>query len=377
MNTYYHSLYFAHALTLCGSGGEIAGLSRSIANAKVDLNPHQIDAALFALRSPFTNGAILADEVGLGKTVEAGIVLSQKWAERRRRILIVVPAMLRKQWQQELSDKFFIPSEVLDTQVTARLRKNGGGNPFDQKNKAVICSYNFAAARASSVAQVPWDMVVIDEAHRLRNVHRSRTRLQNNPAARKTMAHQITEAVGKAPKLLLTATPLQNSLLELFSLVSVIDPHVFGDAASFRDQFVNSTDELSRNVQLKQRIAPVCTRALRKQVTEYIPFTNRVPITQEFLPSAQEQNLYDSITTYLQRDVLYALPASQRTLMVLVMRKLLASSTFAIAGALDTLSRKLQGLLRDDDRARSKLAAQLDQALEEDFEELELSLIHI
>jgi len=347
MNTYYHSLYFAHALTLCGSGGEIAGLSRSIANAKVDLNPHQIDAALFALRSPFTNGAILADEVGLGKTVEAGIVLSQKWAERRRRILIVVPAMLRKQWQQELSDKFFIPSEVLDTQVTARLRKNGGGNPFDQKNKAVICSYNFAAARASSVAQVPWDMVVIDEAHRLRNVHRSRTRLQNNPAARKTMAHQITEAVGKAPKLLLTATPLQNSLLELFSLVSVIDPHVFGDAASFRDQFVNSTDELSRNVQLKQRIAPVCTRALRKQVTEYIPFTNRVPITQEFLPSAQEQNLYDSITTYLQRDVLYALPASQRQLITMVLRKLLASSTFAIARTLRSLAARLENL-RDD-----------------------------
>ena len=347
MSTAYHSQYWAHALTLRGSGGDIAALSRSIANARVDLNPHQIDAALFALRSPFTNGAILADEVGLGKTVEAGIVLSQKWAERRRRILIVVPAMLRKQWQQELSDKFFIPSEVLDTQVTSRLRKNGGGNPFDQKNKAVICSYNFAAARASSVAQVPWDMVVIDEAHRLRNVHRSRTRLQNNPASRKTMAHQIADAVGKAPKLLLTATPLQNSLLELFSLVSVIDPHVFGDAASFREQFVNSTDELSRNVQLKQRIAPVCTRALRKQVTEYIPFTNRVPITQEFLPSEQEQNLYDSITTYLQRDVLYALPASQRQLITMVLRKLLASSTFAIARTLRSLAARLENL-RDD-----------------------------
>jgi superfamily II DNA or RNA helicase len=347
MSTAYHSQYWAHALTLRGSGGDIAALSRSIANARVDLNPHQIDAALFALRSPFTNGAILADEVGLGKTVEAGICLSQKWAERRRRILIVVPAMLRKQWQQELSEKFFIPAEVLDTQVTARLRKNGGGNPFDQKNKAVICSYNFVAARASSVAQVPWDMVVIDEAHRLRNVHRSRTRLQNNPAARKTMAHQITEAVGKAPKLLLTATPLQNSLLELFSLVSVIDPHVFGDAASFREQFVNCNDEVSRNVQLKQRIAPVCTRALRKQVTEYIPFTNRVPITQEFLPSEQEQNLYDSITTYLQRDVLYALPASQRQLITMVLRKLLASSTFAIARTLRSLAARLENL-RDD-----------------------------
>jgi adenine-specific DNA-methyltransferase len=376
MNSTYHSQYWAHALTLRGSGGDIASLSRSIANARVDLNPHQIDAALFALRSPFTNGAILADEVGLGKTIEAGIVLAQKWAERRRRILIVVPAMLRKQWQQELSEKFFIPSEVLDAQVSKRLLSNGSGNPFDQDDKAVICSYNFAAAKASAVAQVPWDIVVIDEAHRLRNVHRSRTRLQNNPAAQKTMAHRITEAVGKAPKLLLTATPLQNTLLELFSLVSVIDPHVFGDVASFRDQFINHSDELSRNVQLKQRIAPVCTRALRKQVTEYIPFTNRVPITQEFLPTDQEQALYDDITTYLQRKVLYALPASQRQLITMVLRKLLASSTFAIARTLRRLSDRLENLrdhldLLDDEDLEGieDLADEYGEDAEEDDEQ--------
>jgi superfamily II DNA/RNA helicase len=344
MSTSYHSQYWAHALTLRGSGGDIAALSRSIANARVDLNPHQIDAALFALRSPFTNGAVLADEVGLGKTVEAGIVLSQKWAERRRRILIVVPAMLRKQWQQELNEKFFLLSEVLDSRVFNRFRKDGRSNPFDHKNKIVICSYNFAAAKVSEVSRIPWDMVVIDEAHRLRNVHRSRTRLANNPAARKTMAHRITDAIGKAPKLLLTATPLQNSLLELFSLVSVIDTHAFGDVASFREQFINNADEVARNLQLKQRIAPICTRTLRKQVTEYIPFTNRLPITQEFLPTDEEQALYNEITAYLQRTVLYALPASQRQLITMVLRKLLASSTFAIARTLRRLADRLEHL---------------------------------
>ena len=355
MNTPYHSQYWAHALTLRGSGGDIAALSRSIANARVDLNPHQIDAALFALRSPFMNGAVLADEVGLGKTVEAGIVLSQKWAERRRRILIVVPAMLRTQWQQELSEKFFLPSEVLDSRVFTRLRKEGAPNPFDQKDKAVICSYNFASAKATELSEIPWDMVVVDEAHRLRNIQRSRTRLQHNPAARKTMAHRIADAVGKAPKLLLTATPLQNSLLELFSLISVIDAHVFGDAASFREQFINNPDEVVRNLQLKQRIAPLCTRALRKQVTEYIPFTNRMAITQEFLPTEDEQTLYDDITAYLQRDILYALPASQRQLITMVLRKLLASSTFAIARTLRRLADRLEnmrdelGLLDDED----------------------------
>ena len=347
MTTPFHSKYWAAELTIRSATGSIESLSRSIAGARVDLNPHQVDAALFAMRSPLSKGVILADEVGLGKTIEAGIVLSQKWAERRRHLLIIVPAMLRKQWQQELNDKFFIPSEVLDSQVTGRLRRDGNTNPFNQIDKAVICSYNFAAAEAAAIAQVPWDLVVIDEAHRLRNVYRSRTRLENNPAATKTIAHRITEAIGNAQKLLLTATPLQNSLSELFSLAGVIDPYVFGDITSFREQFINSTDEVTRNVQLKQRIAPICARSLRKQVAEYIPFTNRVPIMQEFLPTNEEQALYDDITTYLQRDILYALPASQRQLITMVLRKLLASSTFAIARTLRRLADRLESFQKN------------------------------
>jgi SNF2 family DNA or RNA helicase len=92
-------------------------LAASLADAQVDLNPHQVEAALFAFRSPLSKGAILADEVGLGKTIEAGILLSQRWAERKRRILIIVPASLRKQWHQELSDKFFLPSVLLETKT--------------------------------------------------------------------------------------------------------------------------------------------------------------------------------------------------------------------------------------------------------------------
>ena len=85
MSTPCHSQYWAHALTLKGPAGSLEGLSRSIANARVDLDPHQVDAALFAVRSPLSKGVILADEVGLGKTIEAGIVPAQRWAERPRR----------------------------------------------------------------------------------------------------------------------------------------------------------------------------------------------------------------------------------------------------------------------------------------------------
>jgi len=113
--TDYHAKYFAHELTRRYPSDSLQKLAASLSDAQVDLNPHQVEAALFAFRSPLSKGAILADEVGLGKTIEAGIVISQKWAERKRRILIIVPSSLRKQWNQELIDKFFLPSIILET----------------------------------------------------------------------------------------------------------------------------------------------------------------------------------------------------------------------------------------------------------------------
>ena len=335
--TPYHCQYWAHLLTLKGAGGSIENLTRSISNARVDLNPHQVDAALFALRSPLSKGSILADEVGLGKTIEAGIVLAQRWAERKRRILLILPATLRKQWQQELDEKFYLPSVVLDGALFNRMRKQGNANPFMQNDKIVICSYHFVSAKADSVQGVPWDLVVVDEAHRLRNVFKPQSK----------MARKIADSIGPAHKLLLTATPLQNSLMELYGLVSVIDEHIFGDAASFRDQFVRAGSEAERNHGLRSRLNPVCIRTLRKQVVEYVSYTKRIPITQDFTPSDDEHHLYESVSEFLQRETLVSLPASQRHLITLVLRKLLASSTFAIAGTLQGLVVRLRAMQHD------------------------------
>jgi len=128
MSTQYHSKYYAHALTRKYSAHQLEKLSQSILSASVDLNPHQIDAALFAFRSPLSRGAILADEVGLGKTIEAALIISQLWAENKRRILCIVPAALRKQWEQELLEKFYINSQVLDSSSYRALEKEGSSN---------------------------------------------------------------------------------------------------------------------------------------------------------------------------------------------------------------------------------------------------------
>jgi adenine-specific DNA-methyltransferase len=367
VTTSFHAKYWAHALTLRGATGSIETLCRSIAGSRVDLNPHQVDAALFAIRSPLTRGVILADEVGLGKTIEAGIVISQRWAERKRRTLVIVPATLRKQWQQELESKFFLLTRVLDSRVFNALVEEGISNPFDSTDRLVICSYHFASAKGNEIRRVPWDLVVIDEAHRLRNVYKKASKLARN----------IADAVGGSPKLLLTATPLQNSLMELYGLASVIDDHLFGDATSFRDRFVRATDERGRNAELRARLQPVCARTLRKQVVEYIPFTRRIPITQDFLPSDAEHELYEAISGYLQREQLIALPASQRTLITLVLRKLLASSTFAIAATLERLALRLEAMssnpenLLDDEDLEGVDELQDELEEEEEAEESE------
>jgi adenine-specific DNA-methyltransferase len=320
---------FATQLSLRQPANSIDKLSHAIASARVDLNPHQVDAALFAVRSPLSKGVILADEVGLGKTIEAGIVILQKWAERKRKLLIIAPATLRKQWQQELMDKFNIPSTILENASYKQLKKEGR---LLSGNSLLICSYNFAAAKADVLEDVEWDLVVVDEAHRLRNVYKVGNK----------MASAIAVVLADVPKLLLTATPLQNSLLELYGLVSIIDPHVFGDITSFKEQYVRGVNENLRNSRLKERIKPFCQRTLRKQVLEYIKFTQRVAMTEEFVPSDDEHRLYEQVSAYLQREKLNALPRSQRTLMTLVLRKLLASSSYAIAATLQKLVERLE-----------------------------------
>jgi adenine-specific DNA-methyltransferase len=352
--TDYHAKYFACELTKRCSSDSLEKLAGAVAGAQVDLNPHQVDAALFAFHSPLSKGALLADEVGLGKTIEAGLVLSQIWAERKRRILVIVPSNLRKQWYQELEEKFFLPCRILETKSYNAAVKLGNFKPFEGAD-IVICSYQFARNKAADVANTPWDLVVLDEAHRLRNVYKPSN----------VIANTLKQALANKHKLLLTATPLQNSLLELFGLVSFIDEHSFGDLKSFKEQFSNLNQQQVFDT-LKARLKPICHRTLRRQVTSYVPFTKRMPIVEEFTPEESEDKLYNFVSDYLRRDNLHALPPSQRTLITLVLRKLLASSTFAIAGALASMSKRL----RDEIEKRTPKET-LEDELDTDYEALD------
>lgn len=330
----FQAKFYAYELTRQRPSGDLGKLTASLQDAQVDLNPHQVDAALFAFKSPLSRGAILADEVGLGKTIEAGIILSQKWAEKKRKLLVICPANLRKQWSQELAEKFFLPTVILEKKSFDEIIRTGNLNPFERKDEIIICSYQFIRSKEPYIKQTKWNLVIIDEAHRLRNVYKPNNKIANS----------IKQALYETPKVLLTATPLQNSLLELYGLVSIIDDYAFGDLKSYKSQFTKLGDEGVFG-ELKQRLAPICKRTLRRQVLEYINYTNRIPIVEEFFPFDDELELYDLVTAYLQRPVLYALPASQRNLITLILRKLLSSSTYAISGTMLTMKLRLENLL--------------------------------
>jgi len=351
----YHCKYIAHDLTRKAVNSQDR-LSMSLFNAAVDLNPHQIEAALFSLQSPLSMGSILADEVGLGKTIEAGIVLCQYWAERRRRILVITPASIRKQWALELEEKFNLPIFILDSKSLNESLKQA--RPALQRKSVIIVSYNFANRIKEEIKTINWDLVVIDEAHKLRNAYRTSNKVGQG----------IRWATEGSRKLLLTATPLQNSLLELYGLTTLIDDNIFGDVNASRAQYMNAGGNLQ---ELRGRLRSFCKRTLRNQVVEYISFTERKAITRPFRPSDDEHTLYEAVSAFIQKEISYAIPGRQKHLTQIILRKLLASSSKAIAGTLETMKLRLEKL-RDE-----KLPAE-ENSLETIFrdEEIEDELLH-
>ena len=327
--TPFHERLLAEELTL-KSGNAGQRLAAALADAKVDMNPHQVEAAAFALEAMSRGGCMLADEVGLGKTIESGIVIGQLVAEGKGRILILSPATLRAQWQAELREKFDVESVVIDGRTV-----RASGNPFDQPFP-VICSHPFAANRPEQLNQIPWDLVVIDEAHRLRNAYK---------ASNKT-ACGLRMALTGRPKLLLTATPLQNDLMELFGLMSFLDEEILGPEHAFRARYALDPEvgglQPDAARELQTRLAPVVHRTLRRQVREYVRYTNRRSVVEDFAPSPEEQDLYDKVSEYLRRSEVAAIEPGKKTLLTLVYRKLLASSTYAIAPTLRRLAENLR-----------------------------------
>ncbi len=331
----YQAKYIVHELERVYANDDVAKLSGLMFDAQITPTPHQVDAALFALNSPNTKGVIMADEVGLGKTIEAGIVVMQYWAERKRKILVVSPSSLRQQWSQELSEKFNLPSIVVDSKWL-KTHKN-----FD-KTGIYICSYEFANRNHQKLS-AGWDLMILDEAHKLRNFYNNKKGIAGSIAGIAKWTNKV---------LLLTATPLQNKLEELYGIVSVFDSKYFHSLDVFRHRYIKSSHPYALE-DLRDRMSKIAKRTLRKEAERYIKYTNRVAQTVQFTPSGDERKLYELIDDYLHREKLWAFAASQRHLSALILRKRLGSSTFAVASTLKRIVARMEdeysaGKVRDN-----------------------------
>lgn len=324
--------YCSNAISLKRSGSSIERISNTLYSSKITMTPHQIDAALFAFKSPTRKGVILADEVGLGKTIEAGIIIAQTWFEKRGKVIIVAPASLMKQWQSELSEKFNLESVILDRKYYNSYAKRGYINPINLiESNIIIVSYQMCSALKDEIRNCRFDLAIIDEAHKLRNVYNEKSITSNN----------VKYALQSFKKVLLTATPIQNNLLDLYGICSVIDEDIFGDINVFKYNYIKNYDE---NIEeLEHRLKSVMHRTLRSQVQQYIKFTNRIPKTFYFEQNDIETAVYESIRKLLldSGENSYLIPKSQKHLIVLILCKLMGSSMRAIIYTLKNMRNRL------------------------------------
>ncbi|MCY2962614.1 MAG: DEAD/DEAH box helicase, partial [Planctomycetota bacterium] len=182
--------------------------------------PHQIETVRRVLRQ-FRGRVLLADEVGLGKTIEACLLLREYLLRGlARRVLILVPPPLVSQWRDELSAKF-----GLDFTVPQR-NASDDSPEFWTNTSQVLCSLAYAKTpkRAAWLAEVPWDLVIVDEAHHCRN--------------RTTKNWQLINSLQRRHMFLLTATPVQNNLVELYNLLTLLEPGHLRTETDFKKQYV-------------------------------------------------------------------------------------------------------------------------------------------
>ena len=295
----------------------------------IDPNPHQINAFCAAIDAMKTGGMVIADEVGLGKTIEAGLVLRYMLESGAKKVLIALPVSLRKQCELELEDKFDLSSAILDRLTVEHDAKNWHRKLADRQGvMIVITSYDYSSKLMKRFPDVKWDFLIIDEAHNLRNL---------NSTKRSKRLYALS---GGIPKILLTATPLQNSLMDLYGLISFIDPRIFGSEQVFRQRYMKDEDYDG----LKRELTPVLYRTLRKDVADYMHFVKRICRTVDFKLSPDEIELYERVNLFLKGDALYSIPASNRGLIILVIRKLMASSSFALVETFEVLKKRLEKL---------------------------------
>lgn len=325
--TPFHAYYFARLLE---NLPEEERLIPVYASSDIRVYPFQVAAANFALRNPNQKGVALCDEAGLGKTHEALLIVVQKWLEGNNRIFIAVPGEdLLIQWGETIGKYYTIPYDILYREEDWN-RHILSDNPFD-RDAVILTTYDFLVLHQEEAKRVKWDITVFDEATFLSSVCND-----GNKGAK-----TLKEIAEGSFKILLTGTPIEKNIMDVYGLMYFIDETVLPDPETYMKRYLRRPENYP---ELAQRVSRYFFRTLRTQVKQYAKIPERVMITLEYTPSAKERRLYRLLDAYINREKKLAFPKMDPYDLALLLLGLQSSSTPAILQTIKGVVRRLRKL---------------------------------
>lgn len=284
------------------------------ASANIKILPYQIAAARFALRSDLLKGCILCDEGSLGKTYEALLVVAQRWYEGKDRILIVLPQNLMEQWRNKLDEEFTLP--FVDWKE------------YHKKERGIaLITYEEAIKNADILKAINWDIAVFDEADVL-----------FKPESKAVVT--LKSIVENAFKVLLTPTPITMSIMDIYGLIHFIDESVLPNADDFYKRYFRKPENYP---ELSSWVSKFAFRTLKRQASQYVNFTDRLPVVINYTPEGDEKKLYDLTKNYLSIPIKTAYPQMDNYQLSLQFFHTLSSSTQAFSSMLNAPIERAQG----------------------------------
>ena len=332
-------------------------------SSDLKIYPFQIAASAFVLRSPYLKGMILCDEAGLGKSHEAMLVIAQRWLEGQNRILLLIPnADLIAQWTELIEKYYSIPYVVCSKKEEWEgLMTEDNQNPFDQE-AVIMSTYDFVSSQEETAARISWDVIVFEEANVLSTGYQEENK----------QAKALDRIAGTAFRLLLTATPIEKNIMDLYGLIWFIDKSVLPKPEMFLHRYLRKPENYP---ELAERVSKFCFRTLRSHAKQYAKIPERILITDEYQISEQEQELYDALEKYINQPEKKAFPQMNQYDLALRLFSLQSSSTSAILQTIEGVIKRLEHMAdAKEELAQWQNMKQLAEAVKQDSKEKELLL---
>lgn len=322
LQTPFHAYYTAMKLNMLQDEDTYLPV---FAEGKIDVYPYQVAAALFAVRNPYQKGVILCDEAGMGKSHEAMLIISQSWYEGKNNILVAIPNPdLLVQWAEMISEKYSIPFCIASE-----------NNSFAYDG-IVLTTYDYLTQNIDTADKINWDIVVFEEANALSSVYQDENTFMG--ASGSKQAKLLKEFSKNTFKILLTGTPIEKNIMDLYGLIYFIDEELLPDPDTYMKRYLRKPENYA---ELAGKVSKYCFRTLRSQAKQYAKIPERLHITLEYEASEKEKELYNLLFAYIEKPDKIAFPQMEQYDLALMLLGLLSSSTAAIRMSLKNIIKRL------------------------------------